>query len=264
MATIRDDRTIRRRALLAGLAVWAVATLAFRLIGQRLLLPGWGGAAAFALVGAAMALLGPALRRAIGASRLRADRAAVAMTAPGLLLDAGVTAFFDRLLPNIDPAWDGQFGRSCSGATGSPPWRSRSTPPTRWRQAMRGDARRRIATMPAAEAQAAPVGEAPRPVAWVARRGPGRRTPWRPTGRPPVRVGAQAPRGPRTSSLQTRSSRRGWRRARRPLRGCRPPPERPLATQRSPLARPDADGAAGRVPRGTSRVRRASEHELAP
>lgn len=110
MIIAHEDHVIRLRAILAGLAVWALATLAFRLVGQWLLLPGWGGVAIFAAVGLAMALLGPALRPGIGAARLQADRAAVALTAPGLLLDAGVTAAFDRILPNVDPGRAGQFG----------------------------------------------------------------------------------------------------------------------------------------------------------
>lgn len=110
MTILYDNRAIRGRALLAGLGVWAFATVAFRLVGQWLLLPGTAGVAVFGVIGLAMAILGPALRRAIGAAPAQADLAAVAMTAPGLLLDAGVTAFFDRLLPNIDPGSAGQFG----------------------------------------------------------------------------------------------------------------------------------------------------------
>lgn len=89
-----------------GFALWFLATIAFRLAGQYLLDP-----TAPLVVGAVYAVTVPAMvalalvlyrwRGAAGWARLQA---AVALVLPGMLLDTFATAWFEALFSNVAPA----------------------------------------------------------------------------------------------------------------------------------------------------------------
>jgi hypothetical protein len=92
-----------KRYALTGFVIWAAATVALRLAGQYMLrspmlllalsLP--------AMIFVAIQVVGHAEDRA---------RAAIALVAPGMLLDTISTIWFARIFPNIDPNAAGLFG----------------------------------------------------------------------------------------------------------------------------------------------------------
>ncbi len=91
--------------LLLGFAVWLVATVAFRLVGQYLLNPSTPVVIAGLFVVVVPAIIGLALlfyrwRSVTGAARLQA---AIALVLPGMLLDTLVVAWFETVFPNMLP-----------------------------------------------------------------------------------------------------------------------------------------------------------------
>jgi hypothetical protein len=105
------ESLLRRLApfLARGVAVWAVATLALRLIPSSwFALP---PAAGLTVVAASSLLLTFAVRRILKPLPA-AERpgAAAAFAAPGLIGDALVTGFFATVFPNMPAERDGLFG----------------------------------------------------------------------------------------------------------------------------------------------------------
>lgn len=101
-----------RRALLIGIAIWIIGTLAVRSVGHQLLQPGrpaWT-LALFAVSFVAMAFLVRLI-----AVRLRIERDLWPATAsllilPTLLLDPFSCLFITAVFPNLDPGAGGLFG----------------------------------------------------------------------------------------------------------------------------------------------------------
>ncbi len=89
--------------VLVGFIAWAVATLAFRLIGQHLLNP----ANEFVILGVfvatvpLMVLLLAVLYAGQGVSGVERRTAAVLVVLPGMLLDVLSLAFFGTMFPNM-------------------------------------------------------------------------------------------------------------------------------------------------------------------
>ena len=92
-----------KRYAITGLVIWAAAAIALRLAGHHVMrnplvllaisLP--------VMVAVAIQVLGHALDRA---------HAAIALVAPGMLLDTISAIWFPRVFPNIDPNAAGLFG----------------------------------------------------------------------------------------------------------------------------------------------------------
>lgn len=92
-----------KRYAITGLVIWAAATIALRFAGQHVMrnplillaisLP--------VMIYVAMAIVGHAQDRA---------RAAIAVVAPGMLLDTISAIWFVHIFPNIDPSAAGVFG----------------------------------------------------------------------------------------------------------------------------------------------------------
>jgi len=103
---------IRPRPFLCGLAIWIVGTLALRLFGQRLLLPGhWTRTLLlFAISFPAMAWVARRLCRRFQLPRDQWPAGAIAIALPTLLLDPFSSAFFPAVFPNIAPEAAGLFG----------------------------------------------------------------------------------------------------------------------------------------------------------
>jgi hypothetical protein len=111
-----------RRALLYGLALWLVGTIAIRLGGYRMLDPAAVGRTLllYAAGFAAMAVLVPRICRSLGFRRTDAFAAAAALILPTLVLDPFSCLFFTKVFPRADPAAAGIFGgwmlAFCGGA----------------------------------------------------------------------------------------------------------------------------------------------------
>jgi hypothetical protein len=108
------------RLLLYGFAIWIAATLALRLAGQRLLVPGnWKGTLVlFAISFPLMAYVVRRLCRRLPREQWLAGALSVAL--PTLLLDPFSSAFFPAVFPNMAPQVAGVFGGwmlcCCAGA----------------------------------------------------------------------------------------------------------------------------------------------------
>jgi hypothetical protein len=111
-----------RRLFLCGLAIWAVATVALRVAGQRLLRPGeWMGP--LILFAVSFPLMAWIVRRLCKRFQLREEQwfaGAVSLALPTLLLDPFSCAFFPVVFPNMAPSVAGVFGGwmlwCCAGA----------------------------------------------------------------------------------------------------------------------------------------------------
>ena len=113
---------LNRRLFLYGLAIWMVATVALRFVGQRLLHPDeWNRTLIlFALSFPLMAWL---VRRLCSRFQLPRDKwlaGAISILLPTLLLDPFSSAFFPIVFPNMAPEVAGVFGGwmlwCCAGA----------------------------------------------------------------------------------------------------------------------------------------------------
>jgi hypothetical protein len=100
------------RLLLYGFAIWAAATLALRLAGQRLLHPGhaFGTVILFAISFAGTAFLVRRLCRGVRLPREQWLGGAVSALLPTLVLDPFSSAFFPSVFPNMAPEVAGVFG----------------------------------------------------------------------------------------------------------------------------------------------------------
>jgi hypothetical protein len=110
------------RLVLAGLAIWAGATIVLRLIGQSLFHPGnvLGLVVLFLISFPAMAWVVRRLCRSAHLVREQWLKGAVSVALPTLLLDPFSSAFFSIVFPNIAPEMAGVFGGwilwCCAGA----------------------------------------------------------------------------------------------------------------------------------------------------
>lgn len=95
-----------------GFAIWLVATIVFRVVGQHLIAPD-SGLAITLLYAAAVILIGALAYAIYYWRRVGSDqRPAVAalLVLPGMLLDAFVVLFADSVLPNLLPDQNVVFG----------------------------------------------------------------------------------------------------------------------------------------------------------
>jgi hypothetical protein len=110
------------RLFLCGLGIWAGATIALRLEGQRLLRPGdWIGT--LILFAVSFPLMAWIVRRLCRRFELRQEEwlaGALSVSLPTLLLDPFSSAFFPFVFPNMAPEVAGVFGGwmlwCCAGA----------------------------------------------------------------------------------------------------------------------------------------------------
>lgn len=103
---------LHSRLFLAGLGIWAAATLALRAGGQHILHPGHP-AGAIVLFAVSLPLTAWTVRRLCRRFRLPRDQwlaGAVSALLPTLLLDPFSSAFFAAVFPNMDPEAAGLFG----------------------------------------------------------------------------------------------------------------------------------------------------------
>jgi hypothetical protein len=111
---------MNNKLFLYGLAIWITATLALRLEGQQLLVPGnWKVTLIlFAISFPLMAWLVRRLCRRLPREQWLAGGLSVAL--PTLLLDPFSSAFFSRVFPTMSPQVAGVFGGwmlcCCAGA----------------------------------------------------------------------------------------------------------------------------------------------------
>ena len=100
------------RLLLAGLGIWAAATVLLRVAGQYLISPGpWGRIVLLFLVSfPAMAWLTRQICKRTQRTKEQWPAAGVSLVLPTLLLDPFSTVFFGAVFPNIDPNCAGVFG----------------------------------------------------------------------------------------------------------------------------------------------------------
>lgn len=100
------------RLAIAGFGIWLIATMALRVSGERLLDP--DGAtrvlAILALSSVVMFYLPRRLFRRFSIPRAAFERGAIALVAPGMLLDTIATIWFPQAYPNIRPGAAGLFG----------------------------------------------------------------------------------------------------------------------------------------------------------
>ena len=107
---------------LYGFGIWAIATVALRVAGQRVLRPGhWAGTLVlFAVSFPLMAWLGRRLCRRFRLPREEWIAGAVSLALPTLLFDPFSSAFFPIVFPNMAPEVAGVFGGwmlwCCAGA----------------------------------------------------------------------------------------------------------------------------------------------------
>jgi hypothetical protein len=103
---------MRLRALLTGILIWTVGTIAVRLSGHRLLQPGRPAhtVGLYAISFVLMAFLIPLICRRIGWERDLWPKAATLLILPTLMLDPFSCVFFTSMFPNLDPAAAGVFG----------------------------------------------------------------------------------------------------------------------------------------------------------
>ena len=113
---------LHRRLFLAGLGIWAAATLALRAAGQHLLHPR-DPAGALMLFAASFPLMAWVVRRLCRGAGLAREQwlaGAVSAALPTLLLDPFSSAFFSSVFPNMAPEVAGVFGGwmlcGCAGA----------------------------------------------------------------------------------------------------------------------------------------------------
>lgn len=101
-----------RRVAVAGFAIWLAATLALRAAGQWIIRPDHAVtiAALLALSGPAMFALPRRLFTRLGLPRDQYARGAIALVAPGMMLDSLSTIWFADVFPNIGPEAAGLFG----------------------------------------------------------------------------------------------------------------------------------------------------------
>jgi hypothetical protein len=110
------------RLFLCGLGIWTGATLALRVAGQRLLLPGQRTRTLilFAIGFPLMAWLVRRLCRRFQLPREQWLAGAFSIALPTLLLDPFSSAFFPFVFPNMAPEMAGVFGGwmlwCCAGA----------------------------------------------------------------------------------------------------------------------------------------------------
>jgi hypothetical protein len=100
------------RLLLAGLGIWAAATIALRAGGQHVLHPGDAGGT-IVLFAVSLPVTAWTVRRLCRRFRLPRDQwvaGAVSALLPTLLLDPFSSAFFPAVFPNIVPEAAGLFG----------------------------------------------------------------------------------------------------------------------------------------------------------
>jgi hypothetical protein len=110
------------RLFLCGLGVWTGATIALRVVGQRLLYPGdWKKTLILFVV--SFPLIAWLVRCLCSRFQLRQEQwlaGAVSVLLPTLLLDPFSSAFFPVVFPNIAPEMAGVFGGwmlwCCAGA----------------------------------------------------------------------------------------------------------------------------------------------------
>ncbi len=95
----------------AGIVVWAVATVLLRYVGQYVLVPGNTPLtiSAFAGVALLMVVLMTALYRAAHVRGPERLIAATLFALPGMLLDAGTVLFFSDVFPAMQPDTDSLF-----------------------------------------------------------------------------------------------------------------------------------------------------------
>ncbi|MGA7853505.1 MAG: DUF5367 family protein [Candidatus Acidiferrales bacterium] len=110
------------RLFRSGLAIWLAATIALRLVGQRILHPG-DLKGALILFSISFPLMAWVVRRLCRAAQLPREQwvaGAASVALPSLLLDPFSCAFFPVLFPNMAPEVAGVFGGwilwCCAGA----------------------------------------------------------------------------------------------------------------------------------------------------
>src|SRR5439155_8135842 len=108
----RQEDEVMKKLLIAGCGIWLGATLVLRFGGQYVLDPSalWGIAALLIVSAPAMFYLPRRLFRVYRIDRASFGRGAVALVAPGMLLDAIATIWFPAAYPNIRPDAAGLFG----------------------------------------------------------------------------------------------------------------------------------------------------------
>ena len=92
-----------KRYAIVGFVIWAAATLALRLAGQYVM------RYPLVLLSVSVPLMIYVAIAVVGQAQDRA-RAAIALVAPGMLLDTVSAIWFARVFPNIDPSAAGLFG----------------------------------------------------------------------------------------------------------------------------------------------------------
>ncbi len=100
-----------RRMVILGLVIWALATIALRLGGQYVFRD-TGTAAAVRLLLISLVLMIVVALLVLRRTRGAGERAlaAIALTAPGMLLDTVSAIWFSSVFPNIRPDAAGLFG----------------------------------------------------------------------------------------------------------------------------------------------------------
>jgi Family of unknown function (DUF5367) len=100
------------RLAFAGFAIWLAATIALRLAGQWILDPDTvpGTLVLLAASGVLMWRLPRGIFASMRIAREDYARGAIALVAPGMLLDTISAIWFARIFPNIPPDAAGLFG----------------------------------------------------------------------------------------------------------------------------------------------------------
>ena len=96
-----------KRIVVIGFIIWAAATIVLRLAGQYF----FRVPATLLLLGSLPVMIGVAVA-VLQSFRTRQDRAvaAIALAAPGMLLDTFSANWFARVFPNIPSVYAGTFG----------------------------------------------------------------------------------------------------------------------------------------------------------
>jgi hypothetical protein len=101
-----------RRLALAGFAIWLAATIALRFAGQWII-PSHGVGPVFVLLAVSGVLMYQLPRGLFASLRVRRQDyaiGAIALVAPGMLLDTISAIWFPRVFPNLAPESAGLFG----------------------------------------------------------------------------------------------------------------------------------------------------------
>ncbi len=101
-----------KRLAWAGFAIWLTATIVLRVAGQWIVAPA-SGLAVFMLLAVSGALMYRLPRVVFALIRIRRKdyaAGAIALVAPGMLLDTVSAIWFDRVFPNLPPGAAGLFG----------------------------------------------------------------------------------------------------------------------------------------------------------